>query len=148
AAKLFAQAMNSKVEMTQDQLAAWAYCRVRLAAERFNQAKGDPKVAAEVAAEVEDALKLAPEHAKLQQFGKTVLAATGVKPGVTPPGSPVPPSTTDGVLEFGSFRVRFTGNREFAEAIAKKAEEYRAAIFSRWSGPPGGAWQPACEVVL
>jgi hypothetical protein len=148
AATLFAQAMNRKVEMSPDQLSAWAYCRVRVAAERFNRAKGDPKVAAEVVAEVDAALKLAPDHAGLQQFGKSVLAAAGA--GEKPGGPPTGKSSGDGwqMIEAGSFRVRYTGGREFAEALAKKAEEHRTAIFARWSGPPGGAWQPACEIVL
>jgi hypothetical protein len=148
AATLFAQAMNRKVEMSSDQLAAWAYCRVRVATERFNRANGDPKVAAEVAAEVEAALKLAPEHAGLQQFGKSVLAAAGA--GEKPGGQPMVKPAGEGwqVIESGSFRIRYAGGREFAEAVAQKAEDHRTAIFARWSGPPGGAWQPACEIVL
>src|SRR5437868_4593417 len=130
AAKLFARAMNSRVELTQGQVAAWAYCRVRLAAERLNAAKGDPAVAAAVAAEVEDAMKLAPDHARLQQFGRDVLAAAG---GGKPRRSPDAPASPAGdgwqALELGSFRVRYAGNRELAEAVAKKAEEHRAAIF-------------------
>ena len=160
AAKLFAEAMGTRVELSRDQVAAWAYCRVRLAAERLNAAKGDPRVAAEVAAEVEDALGLAPDHARLRQFGQAVLAAAG-KPAAAPqadPGAggaktPAPAAAAPAAggvqaLEYGSFRVRYTGGRELAEAVARKAEEHRAAIFTRWSGPPGGAWQPVCEVVL
>jgi hypothetical protein len=154
AAKLFSQAVNSRAELTPMQTAAWAYCRVRVAAERMNQAKGDPAVTAAVTAEVDAALKLAPSHAELQRFGKEVLAAAGRSAGGTPAiSSPVAsgmPSAANGwqVLELDSFRVQYVGERELAEAVAKKAEEHRLAIFSRWSGPPGGAWQPACEIVL
>jgi hypothetical protein len=52
------------------------------------------------------------------------------------------------VVETPSFRVKYTGRRAVAEAVAKAAEAKRDAIFARWSGPPGGAWGPKCEVTL
>jgi hypothetical protein len=52
------------------------------------------------------------------------------------------------VIDTPSFRVRFKGTREVAEAIAQAAEAQRKAIFERWSGPPAGPWGPRCEVVL
>ena len=32
--------------------------------------------------------------------------------------------------------------------MARAAEAKRDEVFARWSGPPGGAWEPKCEVVL
>jgi hypothetical protein len=148
AAKLFAAAFLGKVKMTPDQMAAWAYCRVRVAADRLNRST-DPAVAAEAAAEIEEALKLAPDNAGLQKVGNEWIAAARRKAG----GAAARPSATpvaDGweAVESASFRVRHRGQRARAEALARAAEAKRDEVFGRWSGPPGGAWEPKCEVVL
>src|SRR5262249_13119737 len=51
-------------------------------------------------------------------------------------------------IDTPSFRIRFKGTREVAEALAQAAEAQRKAIFERWSGPPAGPWSPRCEIVL
>lgn len=148
AAKLFATAFLGRVEMTPDQLAAWAYCRVRLAADALNRGGTDAAVASGVIAEVEEALRLAPTNAGLQKVGGEVIAAArqrGGKPSAAKPSALTPVVSGDSV-ETASFRVR--GPRAVAETIAKAAETKRDEIFGRWSGPPGGAWEPKCEVVL
>ena len=147
AARLFAAAFAERTEMTPEQLAAWAYCRVRLAADSLNH-NGDPTA---VAAEVEDALKLAPSNAGLQKVGSDLIAVArqrGAK--AVPVSAPASDSAADGwdVVETPSFRVKFTGRRAAAEAVARAAEAKRDAIFARWSGPPGGAWGPMCDVTL
>jgi hypothetical protein len=167
AAGLFARAYAARAEMTADQLAAWAYCRVRAAAERWNASRGDPALAAETAAEIEDALRLAPAHPDLQRAGRDVLArVTGkpVPPAPAPspapakadnpfvgPAKAAPPAAGDAwfVTEAESVRVRFPeAARELAAAVLAKAGEQRAAVFARWSGPPAGAWSPKCEIVI
>lgn len=149
AAKMFASAFLGKVRLSDDQMTAWAYCRVRVAAEQLNKAGGDPATAAEVVREVEDALRLAPNNAGLQKAGSELLAAARQRAGNTPPRSPAA-KLMDGweVVETASFRVRHQGARAAAEAVAHAAEGRRTDIFSRWSGPPGGAWTPKCEIVL
>jgi hypothetical protein len=91
-----------------------------------------------------------------------VLAAAGASAGTIPAKAeqplPVPqvtatvePATSEDTwqaLEYGSFRVRHQGNRNLAEEVARRAEEHRIVIFQRWSGPPGGTWNPLCEIVL
>lgn len=143
AARLFAAAFANRTEMTQDQLAAWAYCRVRLAADSLNH-NGDPTA---VAAEVEDALKLAPSNAGLQKVGADLIAAARQRGAKAVPAS-APLADGWDVVETPSFRVKYTGRRAVAEAVAKAAEAKREAIFAKWSGPPGGAWGPKCEVTL
>lgn len=148
AAKLFAAAFLGKVQMTPEQMAAWAYCRVRVAADQLNRS-ADPAAAAEVAAEVEEALKLAPDNAGLQKVGTELIATARRKAG----GAQARPSAVpaaDGweAVETASFRVRHRGQRARAEALARAAEAKRDEVFARWSGPPGGAWEPKCEVVL
>ncbi|MBX9580619.1 MAG: hypothetical protein K2X87_09955, partial [Gemmataceae bacterium] len=133
-----------------DDAVLWAYCRVKLAADAVNRPGCDPAAAATAADDVAAALKLAPANAKLQQVGQQVLAVARLKAqasgGRKPP---VPDGTSDWqVVETASFRVRFSGDRAAAEAVATAAEAKRTAIFARWSGPPAGAWSPKCEVVL
>ncbi|MGL4419298.1 MAG: hypothetical protein ACRCZF_01415, partial [Gemmataceae bacterium] len=159
AAALFARAMNNKVELSPSQLTAWAYCRVRVAAERFNASPTDPAVRRDVIAEVTDAVGKAPEHAELFKFATTVVTAAGgrlpapVKAAPIPaPASPstTPPPTTSGwqLIESNSFQVRFQGEAAAAETLLRTAEELRTAQFTKWSGPPRSSWSPKCEIVL
>jgi hypothetical protein len=144
ASRLFKSAFTKRVEMTPEQLAAWAYCRIRLAADQLNHAGKDRAAANQVIAEVEDALKLAPTNAKLQQVGADVIAAARKRGG----SRPAPVADGWDVVETASFRVRHHGQRALADAIAQAAEAKRTDIFTRWSGPPGGAWQPKCDITL
>ena len=148
AAKLFAAAFLGKVQMSQEQMAAWAYCRVKVAADQLNRTS-DPAAAVEVATEVEEALKLAPDNASLQKVGNEVIATARRKAGGAQPRPSMTPAA-DGweAVETASFRVRHRGQRAQAEALARAAEAKREEVFARWSGPPGGAWEPKCEVVL
>ena len=142
ASLLFKAAFAERVEMTEDQLAAWAVCRVKLARERF-QATGDPACAADVA----EALKLAPNHAALQQVGGELMAAMQpqqasgrrepVRPADAPPDRPAP-ATRPGAAS------SFTG----PPAVVAAAESHRTALFEKWSGPAGGPWAVPCEIVV
>jgi hypothetical protein len=134
--------------LTPDQKAAWAYCRVRLAADEVNAPKCEPGVAAALAADVAEALKLAPLNAELQKIGQQVIAAAQLKAnGRREPAGGFSSPAGDAV-ETASFRVRHSGDRELADAVAKAAELSRKEIFERWSGPPAGAWAPKCEIVI
>jgi hypothetical protein len=151
AAKLFEKAFLKKIELRPDQVAAWAYCRVKVAADRLNQPSADAAVARAVEKEVTEALALAPNHEGLQKAGQDVLAAARKRSG----GSSAPIATSTSPLPAGweavesaSFRVRHQGNKALAEAVAAAAEAKRTEIYSRWSGPPRGSWVAKCEVVL
>jgi hypothetical protein len=149
AAGLYARVIADGGKLTPKQLAAWAYCRLRLAADAVNGPRCDAAAAAEAMREVATAMQLAPENAALQKFAQDVLTAAQRKAG---PAAAVPTTTpaADGweVVETPSFRVKHKGTRDAAEAVAKAAEAQRKAVFERWSGPPAGAWVPKCEVVL
>lgn len=140
AARLFA----SVRELNADQKTAWAYCRVRLANESLNAPSCDGTSAAACAADVTDALKLLAPNAELRPVAEQVIAMANRKAGSA---KPTPVASGD-VVETPSFRVRHSGNRELAEAVAKAAEEQRGKIFERWSGPPAGAWNPKCEITI
>lgn len=132
--------------LSPEQKAAWAYCRVRLAAELWNGSRGDAAGAKRVVAEVSSALVLAPDYPELQKFGREVITAAGGTPPVI--AKPVVDSGWYS-LESDNFRVRFPQSaKDFAEAVSRTAEEQRGAIFSRWSGPPSGAWSVKCEIVI
>ena len=136
--------------LSAEQKNAWAYCRIKFAADAVNS-PGDAAAAATLEKDVIEALQLAPSNAELQKLGLSVLAlarqrqAITVRPEVDKPPTGSPQSET---IETASFTVRFQGNRELAERIAEVAEAKRSAIFERWSGPIGGAWSPRCEIVL
>ncbi|MCZ2342510.1 MAG: hypothetical protein LC104_12065 [Bacteroidales bacterium] len=151
AARMFAAAFGQRVEMRKDQLAAWEYCRLRLAADHLNQAGLSAESANGIVMEIEDALKIAPDNAALQKVGQELLAIARQRAGTAAPtAQPSASSSPDGweVVESESFLVRHRGDKTIAEAIAKAAEVKRNEIFSRWSGPAGGAWSPKCTITL
>lgn len=150
ASRFFALAFGQKIEMAPDQLASWAYCRIRVAGEHLSRPGTEPKAAAEIATEIEDALKLAPNDAALQKAGADLLAIAKAKSESKPTPSPASPATDDGwhVVETASFRVKHRGRRALAESVARAAEAKRTEIATRWSGPLGGDWEPKCEIAL
>lgn len=137
---LFSLAFRNKVELTGDQTAAWAYCRLKVAADKLNKST-DPTAAAECAAEIEAALNSVPKHAALQDAGGEVLALARKRAGLrTAPKTEV---ASDG----SSFRIVGLDGAA-GEQLRRTAEAKRADIFTRWSGPPGGAWGIPCEIVI
>lgn len=152
AAEKFAAA---KQPLADSDAAAWAYCRIKLAADRVNAATCDSATAAAAEREIAAAMQLAPGNAELQQVGRKLVVVARQKqanPGSATAVLPQPDLQLGGswqVHETASFRVRYQGDRALAERIAAAAEAKRKELFERWSGPPAGAWDsPKCEVVL
>jgi hypothetical protein len=143
--RLFAAVGAAK--LTAEQKTAWAYCRIKLAADRVNAPNCDAAAAATAAQEVADALELISDNAKLLATGRQVLKAAQAKAAGAKPTGERPVASGD-VIETASFRVSHGGRRELGESVAKAAEAARKQIFERWSGPPGGAWQAKCEIVI
>jgi hypothetical protein len=148
AAAKFAAARGA-APLTQDEAAAWAYCRIRAAADTVNPPTCDPAAAAAAEQDVADALRLAPGNAELERVGKQVQAVARARAGnrVAAPASAALPGDWE-TVETPSFRVRHKGNKALAESVAAAGEAKRDETFKRWSGPAGGAWNPKCEVVL
>jgi len=148
ASHLFDLAFNRKVQMRNDQLAAWAYCRLKLAADDLNKAK-DASGAAKVVVEIEDAMTLAKDHEGIRNVGNELLVHARKRAGsaVAPPRALAPVGNWQ-LHETASFRVHYQGARELAEQVARLAEERRGTISEKWSGPLGGAWKPKCEVFI
>lgn len=151
AEKLFAQLGAAR--LSTQQKSAWAYCRIKLAADRINAPDCDAPTAAALADEVAAALELVTDNAKLLAAGREVLKAAQTKaqkakPVVPGGGHAMVAAASGDVYETASFRVHHGGQRELGESIAKAAEASRKQIFERWSGPPGGVWEPKCDIVL
>lgn len=149
AARFFDKAFNSKVELSADQMAAWAYCRVKLAADGWNKSARDAAATTAAVREIEAALKLAPDQAELQAAGRKLIADVGgTPPAAKPAGKPTITESSWLALESDNFRVRFQGPPDAAKALLTRAEEARQTIFAKWSSPPAVSWQPKCDVVL
>ena len=149
AAAKFAAAVAAQAPVTADEAAAWAYCRVKVAADAVNNPACDAAAATAAEGDVAEALKLAPTNAELQKVGQSVMVVARQRKAN--PGAGVAATTVPGdfeTVETESFRVRHKGSREQAEAVARAAEAKRKEIFERWSGLVSGVWQPKCEIVL
>lgn len=151
AAAKFAAAKGA-APLSQEEAAAWAYCRVRVAADTVNPPTCDPAAAAAAERDVAEALALAPGNAELQRVGQAVQTVARARAGnrsAPPAAAQVAAVGGDWeAVETANFRVRHRGQKELAEAVGRAAEEKRDETFRRWSGPAGGAWGPKCEVVL
>ncbi len=149
AAAKFAAAQEKK-PLSPDEAAAWAYCRIKVAAERISRPDCDAVAAAAAEKELTEAMAIVPDRAELQQLGKNLLAVARQRKAASPAASPAAAAVPADwqTLETPSFVIRFQSGRDVAEKLAKAAEMKREEIFKLWSGPPGGAWTPKCEVVL
>lgn len=141
AEKLFAKLPN----LTADQKTAWAYCRIKLAAERLHAPGCTSAAAAAALADASEAVLLVPHHPELQKIGEAVIAAATAR---QKDAAPVASAAAGDAAETDSFVVRCASDRELAVSVAKVAEVQRKAIFERWSGPPAAAWVPKCEIVV
>ena len=142
--RLFASTGAAK--LTAEQKAAWAYCRIKLSADRVNAPACDATTAAGAVQDVTEALQLVPLNSELQKVGQQLLKAAQAKAGNAKAVAPV--AANGDVVETASFRVHHGGDRTLGESVATAAEAGRKQIFERWSGPPGGAWQPKCDIVI
>ncbi len=141
AARFFATASN----LTPAEHAAWAYCRVKLAAEKLNARDCKPGDAELAIREVTAALQEVPPGSELHKVGQALIELGRSKSG-SGAGKAIASSANE--LETANFRIKHTGNADFAEELATAAESHRKAIFERWSGPPAGAWAVKCDIVL
>lgn len=148
---LFGLAFREKVKMSADQTAAWAYCRIKVAADKLNKST-DAATAADVIAEVEGALSTVPDRLNLHEAANPILAAARKRAGNTrPTRAPAAVQASEPgweVIDTVSFRVKYRTSKATAEEVAKVAETARGNIFQKWSGPPGASWTPKCEIVL
>ena len=146
AAAKFAAAQEKK-PLSSDEAAAWAYCRIKIAADQLGRPGCDAATATAAEKDLTEALALVPDKAELQHLGKSLLTVARQRKTASPAASSAVPTDWQ-TIETPSFIIRFQSERDIAERLAKAAESKREEIFKLWSGPPGGAWTPKCEVVL
>jgi hypothetical protein len=149
---LFGLAFREKVKMSPEQTAAWAYCRIKVAADKLNKST-DASTAADVITEVEGALSTVPDRLNLHEAANPVLAAARKRVGNTKPVTRTPAAiqpTESGweAIETANFRVKYRTSKATADEAGRVAETARGDIFKKWSGPPGSNWSPKCEIVL
>lgn len=145
AANLFANAHRERAALSAEQLAAWAYCRVKAAADDLNQPTATADVARAAEADVRAALALVPGNAGLQKAGGKVLDSARLITGGTTKSTP---SDSWQIIDAASVRVRHRGTEALAQVIAKAAGEYRQSITAKWFGPAGAEWSPKCEITI
>lgn len=148
AARLFAAAFAKRIKMSDDQLAAWAQCRLKVVEAQLQQGSLDGEQAESLLAETLDALSLVEDNAALQAAGQRLISQLRGDTATKPAQPPTTNGSSIAVVETGSFRIRHTGQAALAEKLGEIAEAKRAEIFSRWSGPPAGSWKPKCDIVL
>jgi hypothetical protein len=150
AKNLFDDASKAKQTFNEEQKAAWAYCRIKLATDRLNSST-DSKTASEVATEIEDALSTAPGQKGLAEAAGKILSVArqraGTKPEKRLAALDVVPSGWK-MLESNCFRVLYRGDKTLASQLLQQSEDIRVATFKKWSGPPGGDWRPKCDVYI
>jgi hypothetical protein len=100
---------------------------------------------------VATARRLAADNAELEAFARQVLESIRQRPAALAAMTVKHQDRgSDGWAraESPNFRLFHTQTREFAEQVLRAAEQARTAAFEKWSGPPRGEWQPACEIFL
>ncbi len=147
AAALFEKAREGNVELTAEELQAFAYCRLHDVVTRLNNKSGGAGVSlASLERQALEAAQLGGPG--LAKFADQVMTEIRKRKSETGPS----PTTAipDGwqAVEAGNFRVIFRQSRPQALEVAKVAEQIRTSTFEKWSGPAGAEWSPRCDVWL
>jgi hypothetical protein len=150
AKKLFDEAAKAKQTFSEEQTAAWAYCRVKLATDKLNNST-DSRTASEAVTEIEEALASAPNQKGLAIAAEKILTVARQRSGTKPEKrlaavEAIPAGWK--MLDGSSFRVLYRSDKTLANELLQQAEDVRLATFKKWSGPPGGDWKPKCDVYL
>jgi hypothetical protein len=90
-----------------------------------------------------------PQNAGLQKLARE-LQALATERAARSTATVPSPATQAGWknVETASFRIWYHGDRAVASELGRIAEMQREAIFTRWSGLPGGPWEPRCDIYL
>jgi hypothetical protein len=142
AARLFAQARQTNVALSDEEQRAWAYARLHEVATKLAKADGAALMALEK--EADEASRLGGQS--LEKFGQSVRDEVRKRKQAAGEPAAIPEGWQ--AHEAGSFRILFRKSQEQASEIARAAEQARAATFEKWSGPAGRSWSPRCDVWL
>lgn len=144
----------------------WAYCMLSEVVARLNEPGLGGRKLSDLQRQVQSAVALAPQT--LGEQGRELLrqienrASTAAAPNSAPRAGR--PPRVDGaattvrhrgrnkegwqVAETEHFLIFHHRDEAFAERIARIAEQTRTAMYRKWFGVEGAAWQPKCELIL
>jgi tetratricopeptide (TPR) repeat protein len=154
AGKLYDQAHQSDPHNTDKFKEQWAYCKLYAVVESLNHSEG--AAPPDLEAEVRKALALTAAP-KLEVLGKDLLRRIQERRGTSAVESSsrivevrhTPAQGTGwAVAETTSFRILHRQSVEFAEQVARAAEQARAAASQKWFGDVPVAWSPRCDLCL
>jgi hypothetical protein len=146
---LFEQAHQADKASTGASGDQWAYCKIRHAVDELNREGGAPP--ADLESEVRGALAVTTAP-KLRELGKSVLDVIGQRRRAAAPAVVVRHYADERsglqVAESAHFRVLHRQSREYAEKVARIAEQTRLEMARKWLGGDAGDWRPKCDVYL
>jgi hypothetical protein len=149
AGRLYEQACRTDPNALAGCREQWAYCKLFGVAQALNHPEDNAPSSPELEKEVRQALSMAP---KLEGFGKDLLNKIqdrGAGPArVEVRHTPRQQGQGWAVAETANFRILHNQSRDFAERVARTAEETRAAMARKWFGAVPPTWGPRCDIYL
>ncbi|MCI0462535.1 MAG: hypothetical protein L0Z62_36760 [Gemmataceae bacterium] len=155
---LYEQAHRTDERATEGCRDRWAYCKMQHVVQQINNTGAQGGSWTELEQEVRQAIALSP---KLAKTGEWLLGEIGRRGGARPQPASAPAGsvevavrhqqrTGDGwqVAETRHFRIFHTQSREFAEKVARVAEQARVEVSRKWFANEGEEWSPRCDVYL
>jgi tetratricopeptide (TPR) repeat protein len=154
AGRLYDQAHRADPRSADGFREQWSYCKLYAVVESLNRSGGPAP--AELEGEVRKALALTAAP-KLEAFGKDLLKRiqerrAGAAGETASRPAEVRHTAAQGggwaVAETTNFRILHRQSPEFAEQVARAAEQARAVASQKWFGDVPATWSPRCEVWL
>ncbi|MCS6852580.1 MAG: hypothetical protein NZ700_15600 [Gemmataceae bacterium] len=149
ASLFYEQAHHHDPECTVPSRERWAYCKLYRVVEQINQSPAGSLNWDELEREVRQAIELAPRL----EYGRYLLGE--LQRRREPPREAAPPvqhadrgANGWAKAETANFRIFHNQPRDYAEQVARVAEQTRVAMFQKWFGQAGPDWTPKCDIYL
>jgi len=157
AVALYQQAAELQPDVVKDARDRWSYCRVHAAVARLNQPE-PPLTATELQGLETEVKDVARQTPKLEGFCRTVLStiddrraalnAPAKQVAVTVKHTAKGQRDVWAVAETTNFRIFHNESSEFAEKVAKIAEQTKVTMEKKWLGEVKENWTPRCDIYL
>jgi tetratricopeptide (TPR) repeat protein len=149
ARRYFEQAHEADPACTAGSGDRWAYCKLSHVVEQLNRTDADPAAWADLERELLAAIDMAP---RLADTGRWLRGEVQSRQRAADAGVAVRHLGKGAqgweVAETTNFRVFHKQQRDLAEKAARAAERTRTAMYRKWFGSAGEAWNPRCDVYL
>jgi hypothetical protein len=158
---LYEQAFQADTRVASEEARrCWAYCQLSTVADQINQQTGgSPGDWGNLESQVQRAVEVAPHLAKTGEYilgemqkRKVAAAPVDAKPATVASAVAVQhlPKAANGMLvaQTAHFRVYHNQAPEFAEKVARVAEETRLQMARKWFNKDEEDWQPKCDIYL